>query len=72
MKKNIRQGVESLRGAFENTAKKKQKKKQVSNDGLQQKSDDLNNKFQVDFETSERMSKRIKDAAEEELSRINE
>ena len=35
---DIRQGVESLRGAFEKIARK-----QVSNDELQQKLDDLNN-----------------------------
>ena len=44
----------------------------MSNDELQQKLDDLNNNFLEDIESSERMIKRIKDATEKELSRINE
>ena len=60
---DICQGVESLRGEFEKTAKK-----QVSNDELQQKLDDLNNKFQEDVERNKRIIIRIKAAAEEELT----
>ena len=43
----------------------------MSNDELQQKLDDLNNKFQEDTERSKRMINEIKDVAEEELMRIN-
>ena len=64
---DIRQRVESLRGAFEKNSVKK-----VSNDELQQKLNELNNKFQEDIERSKRMINRNKDEVGEEIMRINE
>ena len=54
-----------MRGTFEKIAEK-----QVSNDEVRQKLDELNNKFQEDIESSKRMINRNKDEVGEELRRI--